>query len=160
MAGWRVGCSVSPDGHLEEPAEGGVDPEMVLVAQHRHRDRAGAARLRLLCACRAPPPTLDRPLAVTVHLRPLRLRPRLRHAAALGRDGEVRRLGRVENRAEVVRRLVERLRQGGQELRLCYEAGPCGTACNGNSPISAATAWWCRRPRFRGARAIGSRPTP
>jgi transposase len=43
-----------------------------------------------------------------------------------GRDGEVRHLGRVENRPEVVRRLVERLRRGGQELRVCYEAGPCG----------------------------------
>jgi Transposase len=43
-----------------------------------------------------------------------------------GRDGEVRHLGRVENRPEVVRRLVERLRRGGQELRVWYEAGPCG----------------------------------
>ena len=47
-------------------------------------------------------------------------------AAAAGRDGEVRHLGRVENRPEVVRRLVERLRRSGHELRLCYEAGPCG----------------------------------
>jgi transposase len=46
--------------------------------------------------------------------------------AAAGRDGEVRHLGRLENRPEVVRRLVERLRRGGQELRMCYEAGPCG----------------------------------
>lgn len=46
--------------------------------------------------------------------------------AAAGRDGEVRHLGRVENRPEVVRRLVERLRRSGHELRLCYEAGPCG----------------------------------
>jgi transposase len=46
--------------------------------------------------------------------------------AAAGRDREVRHLGRVENRPEVVRRLVERLRQGGQELRGCYAAGPCG----------------------------------
>jgi transposase len=42
------------------------------------------------------------------------------------RDGEVRHLGRVENGPEVVRRLVERLRRGGQELRVCDEAGPCG----------------------------------
>ena len=26
----------------------------------------------------------------------------------------------------MVRRLVERLRRGGHELRVCYEAGPCG----------------------------------
>ena len=44
--------------------------------------------------------------------------------AAAGRDGEVHHLGRVENRPEVVRRLVERLRRGGQELRVGYEAGP------------------------------------
>jgi transposase len=46
--------------------------------------------------------------------------------AGAGRDGEVRHLGRLENRPEVVRRLVERLRRDGQELRVCYEAGPCG----------------------------------
>ena len=32
----------------------------------------------------------------------------------------------MKNRPEVVRRLVERLRRGGQKLRVCYEAGPCG----------------------------------
>ena len=67
-------------------------------------------------------------------------------AAAAGRDGEVRHLGRVENRPEVVRRLVERLRRSGHELRLCYEAGPCGTACTGSSPTSATIVWWWRRP--------------
>ena len=36
--------------------------------------------------------------------------------AAAGRDGEVRHLGRVENRPEVVRRLVECLRRSGHEL--------------------------------------------
>ena len=46
--------------------------------------------------------------------------------AAGGRNGEVRHLRRVENRPEVVRRLVERPRRGGQELRVCYEARPCG----------------------------------
>jgi hypothetical protein len=49
-----------------------------------------------------------------------------KEGADSGRDGEVRHLGRVENRREVVRRLVERLRRGGQELRVCYEAGSCG----------------------------------
>jgi transposase len=43
-----------------------------------------------------------------------------------GRDGEVRHLGSLENRPEVVRQLVKRLRRKGQELHLCYEAGPCG----------------------------------
>ena len=67
-------------------------------------------------------------------------------AAAARRDGEVRPLGGVENRPEVVRRLVERLRRSGHELRLCYEAGPCGTACTGSSPTSAAIVSWWRRP--------------
>ncbi len=53
-----------------------------------------------------------------------------------GRDGEVRHLGSLENRPEVVRQLVKRLRRKGQELHLCYEAGPS----------SAATAWSWRRP--------------
>jgi transposase len=43
-----------------------------------------------------------------------------------GRDGEVRQPGSLENRPEVVRQLVKRLRRKGQELHLCYEAGPCG----------------------------------
>ena len=66
--------------------------------------------------------------------------------AAAGRDGEIRHLGRLENRPEVVRRLVERLRRSGHELRLGYEAGPCGTACTGSSPTSAAIVSWWRRP--------------
>jgi hypothetical protein len=48
--------------------------------------------------------------------------------AGSGRDSEVRHLGRVENRPEGVRRLVERLRRGCQELRVGYEAGPSNGA--------------------------------
>ena len=66
--------------------------------------------------------------------------------AAAGRDGEVRRLGRVKNRPEVVRWLVERLRRSGHELRVCYEAARAVTACTGSSPISAAIVSWWRRP--------------
>jgi transposase len=44
-----------------------------------------------------------------------------------GRLGEVRQLGVFANRAEVVRKIVERLEQRrGRQLRFCYEAGPCG----------------------------------
>ena len=43
-----------------------------------------------------------------------------------GRDGDVRQLGVFSNRAEVIARLVRRLADKGQELRFCYEAGPCG----------------------------------
>jgi transposase len=43
-----------------------------------------------------------------------------------GRDGDVRQLGVFPNRAEVIARLVRRLADKGQELRFCYEAGPCG----------------------------------
>ena len=39
---------------------------------------------------------------------------------------EVRHRGHPENRPEVVRRLVERLRQKSHAPRVCYEAGPCG----------------------------------
>ena len=43
------------------------------------------------------------------------------------RGGEVRHLGNFLNRADNVGKLVERLsKTGGQRLRFCYEAGPCG----------------------------------
>ena len=42
------------------------------------------------------------------------------------RDGEVRHHGVVENRAEVLVKLAERLGRRGARLRFCYEAGPCG----------------------------------
>jgi len=43
------------------------------------------------------------------------------------RGGEVRHLGTFLNRADHIGKLVERLsKAGGQRLRFCYEAGPCG----------------------------------
>jgi len=43
-----------------------------------------------------------------------------------GRGGEVRNYGVVENRADLLVKLVERLGRRGQRLHFCYEAGPCG----------------------------------
>lgn len=43
-----------------------------------------------------------------------------------GRSGEVRQLGTFTNRADVLRKMVERLERRGVQLRFCYEAGPCG----------------------------------
>ena len=43
-----------------------------------------------------------------------------------GRSGEVRQLGAFANRADVLRKMVERLERRGGQLRFCYEAGPCG----------------------------------
>ena len=40
-------------------------------------------------------------------------------------DGEVRSLGVIPNRPESVRRLVKKLGPP-EQLRTCYEAGPCG----------------------------------
>lgn len=45
--------------------------------------------------------------------------------AVAERDGEVRSLGTIPNRAESVRRLVKKLGPA-ESLRVCYEAGPCG----------------------------------
>jgi hypothetical protein len=59
----------------------------------------------------------------------------------VGRSG-----GAEENRPEVVRRLVERRRRGGQELRVCYEAARADTVCTGRSPALAAIVSWWRRP--------------
>ena len=43
-----------------------------------------------------------------------------------GRSGEVRFRGEIANRPEAVRRLLEQLAERHGELRVCYEAGPCG----------------------------------
>jgi transposase len=43
-----------------------------------------------------------------------------------GRAGAVRFQGEIANRPEAVRRLIERLGARHGELRVCYEAGPCG----------------------------------
>ena len=43
-----------------------------------------------------------------------------------GRSGEVRQLGSFANRADVLRKLIERLTRRGDQLSFCYEAGPCG----------------------------------
>jgi transposase len=42
-----------------------------------------------------------------------------------GRDGEVRSLGHIPNTAEAIRKLVRRLGKP-EQLKVCYEAGPCG----------------------------------
>ncbi len=42
------------------------------------------------------------------------------------RGGEVRHWGTIPNRADHVRKLVERLSADGSRLHFCYEAGPCG----------------------------------
>ena len=42
------------------------------------------------------------------------------------RGGEVRHWGTIPNRADHVRKLVDKLVMDGRGLRICYEAGPCG----------------------------------
>jgi transposase len=43
-----------------------------------------------------------------------------------GRTGEVRFHGEIANQPDAVRRLIERLGAKHGQLRVCYEAGPCG----------------------------------
>jgi transposase len=43
-----------------------------------------------------------------------------------GRGGEVRDQGAIENRADILIKLAERLGRRGERLHFCYEAGPCG----------------------------------
>jgi len=43
-------------------------------------------------------------------------------------DGAVQSLGTLPNESEAIRKLVRKLRQGGRELAVCYEAGPTGYA--------------------------------
>ena len=59
------------------------------------------------------------------------------------RDGEVRHHGVVENRAEVLVKLAERLGRRGARLRFCYEAGPCGLrSLSAANQAWATTVWW------------------
>ncbi len=47
-------------------------------------------------------------------------------AAELGTRGEVREYGKIANTPVALRTLVAKLTRGGDTLRFCYEAGPCG----------------------------------
>ena len=47
-------------------------------------------------------------------------------AAELGKRGEVREYGKIANTPVALRTLVAKLTRGGNTLRFCYEAGPCG----------------------------------
>lgn len=42
------------------------------------------------------------------------------------RGGEVRHWGTISHRPDHIRKLVEKLAEGGGRLHFCYEAGPCG----------------------------------
>ena len=46
--------------------------------------------------------------------------------AAPGRDGEVRNYGEIPNTFHSVEKLLRKLGHPDKELRVCYEAGPCG----------------------------------
>lgn len=43
-----------------------------------------------------------------------------------GRNGEVRRYGRIDGELDSLDRVVRKLVSTGKELRFVYEAGPCG----------------------------------
>lgn len=47
-------------------------------------------------------------------------------AAEPGKRGEVREYGKIANTPAALRTLVSKLARGGDTLRFCYEAGPCG----------------------------------
>lgn len=46
--------------------------------------------------------------------------------AESGREGEVRQHGKIAGDLHAVDKLIKRLQQPGVELKVCYEAGPCG----------------------------------
>ena len=63
------------------------------------------------------------------------------------RGGEVRHLGNFLNRPDHVGKLVERLsKTGGQGLRFCYEAGPCGYGLH-RQITALGHESWSLRPR-------------
>lgn len=43
-----------------------------------------------------------------------------------GSAGEVRHHGTITNDLHAIEKLMQKLKRGGHELRVCYEAGPCG----------------------------------
>ena len=59
-----------------------------------------------------------------------------------GRSGEVRQLGIYANRADVLRKMVERLARGGSQLSFCYEAGPCGYGLPGSCADLGTPVQW------------------
>ncbi|HYG91254.1 MAG TPA: hypothetical protein VD978_33925 [Azospirillum sp.] len=62
--------------------------------------------------------------------------------AEAGRLGEVRFYGEIANRADAVRRLIERLASKYGKLSVCYEAGPCGYGLYRQITALATPAWW------------------
>jgi hypothetical protein len=62
-----------------------------------------------------------------------------------GHSGEVRQVGTFANRADVLRKLVERLTRRGDELSFCYEAGPCGYGLHQFISGLGTDAWWLPR---------------
>ena len=54
---------------------------------------------------------------------------KLKHAVAIaetGRDGEIRFVGEIENRASTIERLIKKLARRYRKLQVCLEAGPTG----------------------------------
>ena len=51
--------------------------------------------------------------------------------AVAEREGEVRSLGTIPNRAESIRKLIKKLGQAAK-LKACYEAGPTGASSIGS----------------------------
>jgi len=66
--------------------------------------------------------------------------------AESGRNGEVRQIGVIVNRVEVVLKLAKRLSEGGRRLSFCYEAGACGYARLGQLSVKTTLlSMSCRR---------------
>ncbi|NRP74748.1 hypothetical protein ILFOPFJJ_05670 [Ensifer psoraleae] len=76
-----------------------------------------------------------------------------------GDDREVRYFGTVANRPEALHAALKKIAQGGFELCVCYESGPCGLSSIAISGKSGLTVPSYRHLRCRAGRAIGSRPT-
>ena len=68
---------------------------------------------------------------------------RIAVAAADGGRGAPRYWGEIDNSAEAVGRLLERLGRNGERLRFCYEADRAATGCTARSrpPVTLARSW-------------------
>ena len=76
-----------------------------------------------------------------------------------GRAGEVRFHGEIANQPDAVRRLIERLAEKHGQLRVCYEAGPCGYGLQRQITALGHDCTVVAPSLVPAGRATGSRPT-
>jgi transposase len=75
--------------------------------------------------------------------------------------GEIRYWGKIANAPAALDRVIKRLRRDGRQLKICYEAGPCGYGIyrrlNGKPDVSCQVVAPSLTPRRSGVRVKTNR---